>query len=961
MPTNTRQPIYVNGEWEIDLSRRELRSGGVPVALGGRAFEIIEILVESAGMLVTKEDLMANVWPGATIEDNTLQVHISAVRRAFGADRGMLATAFGRGYRLLGDWTARTDDAALSQPGPALSPAPLPQDEQTTNLPLATSELIGRADAVRQLRDLLSIHRVVTLTGPGGIGKTALALETARSLLLGAQSEVRFVELMALSDPDLVPTAVAAVLGLQPGGGAPSAESVARAIGRRKLLLLLDNCEHLIDAAAHLAETVVRACPRASILATSREVLRIDGECVFRVPPLDVPAQDSEAPADVLSHSAVHLFIARTRMRNQDFSPRDDDMPLIANICRRLEGIPLAIEFAAARAAVLGLQEVATRLDDRFDLLTDGRRTALPRHQTLRATLDWSYDLLPAIEQRILRRLAVFPGGFTLEAAAAVMSPDGGSTVIDGIANLVAKSLITLDTAASGERWRLLDTVRAYAQEKLDENGEAEGTARRQAEFYLSLLANSQADREIDNIRAALDWAFSAAGDSRLAVDLTVACVPSWTRLSLLGECRTRVEAALAVLNGAGSPRAELTLRTALGMALAYTSGPIDAAKPNWQRVRDLADALDDTEYQLRAVYGLWLHEILICEYRVALALARQFQQIAASATADLPTADRMMAMVLHYLGDQAGACEYAERSLAAPLPPTATSTPHAMASINGSARRPLLARALWLRGLPDQAMESAQLLSTKPRTSVTPTRCAWHSPTAPASLPSRRYQCGHSLLNRGRRARGSPCVGCLAHLRPSAARTADDRQPAARGCRTAALRFRGAAPTRRSTSGSSSYLVWLAEVLASADQASEALQAIDGALERAERTRSVGISPRSCASTANCPRTRTISPARYSLRASRTRCPGSCGSLRAGYADNTRNRRYWARRLHVSPRASPPPMCLPPRTSPASNTGIGQAPSVAATATAPGTPASVYTIASATTPCRCAIQPGSL
>jgi predicted ATPase/DNA-binding winged helix-turn-helix (wHTH) protein len=838
VPTNTRQPIYVNGEWEIDLSRRELRSGGVPVALGGRAFEIIEILVESAGMLVTKEDLMANVWPGATIEDNTLQVHISAVRRAFGADRGMLATAFGRGYRLLGDWTARTDDAALSQPGPALSPAPLPQDEQTTNLPLATSELIGRADAVRQLRDLLSIHRVVTLTGPGGIGKTALALETARSLLLGAQSEVRFVELMALSDPDLVPTAVAAVLGLQPGGGAPSAESVARAIGRRKLLLLLDNCEHLIDAAAHLAETVVRACPRASILATSREVLRIDGECVFRVPPLDVPAQDSEAPADVLSHSAVHLFIARTRMRNQDFSPRDDDMPLIANICRRLEGIPLAIEFAAARAAVLGLQEVATRLDDRFDLLTDGRRTALPRHQTLRATLDWSYDLLPAIEQRILRRLAVFPGGFTLEAAAAVMSPDGGSTVIDGIANLVAKSLITLDTAASGERWRLLDTVRAYAQEKLDENGEAEGTARRQAEFYLSLLANSQADREIDNIRAALDWAFSAAGDSRLAVDLTVACVPSWTRLSLLGECRTRVEAALAVLNGAGSPRAELTLRTALGMALAYTSGPIDAAKPNWQRVRDLADALDDTEYQLRAVYGLWLHEILICEYRVALALAQQFQQIAASATADLPTADRMMAMVLHYLGDQAGACEYAERSLAAPLPPDR----NLYAARYGVDQRvgalALLARALWLRGLPDQAMESAQA-------AVDEATDVGHANSVCLALAD--GACIVAIL----------CGDINAATRFSTALTEHADRHALGVWRTYARALRGrlmissqplegAALLRSALEGLHDtpfdirfqlYLVWLAEVLASADQASEALQAIDGALERAERT----------------------------------------------------------------------------------------------------------------------------
>ena len=838
MATNTRQPIYVNGDWEIDLSRRELRLRGVPVALGGRAFEIIESLVESAGMLVTKEDLMASVWPGAAIEDNTLQVHISAVRRAFGADRGMLATAFGRGYRLLGDWTVRDDDTPLSQAEPSLPPAPLPRDEITTNLPLAASELIGRGDAVRQLRDLLSIHRVVTLTGPGGIGKTALALETARSLLLGAQSEVWFVELMALADPDLVPTAVAGILRLQPGGGAPSAESVARAIGRRKMLLLLDNCEHLIDAAARLAETVVRACPRASILATTREVLRIDGECVLRVPPLDVPALDSEAPTDVLSHSAVHLFIARTRMRNQDFSPRGVDMPLIANICRRLEGIPLAIEFAAARAAVLGLYEVATRLDDRFDLLIDGRRTALPRHQTLRATLDWSYDLLPAAEQRILRRLAVFPGGFTLDAAAAVMAPDGSSTVIDGIANLVAKSLVTLDAAASAERWRLLDTVRAYAQEKLIETGEAEGTARRQAEFFLGLLTDEHADSEIDNIRAALDWAFSPAGNSRLAINLTVACVPLWTRLSLLGECRTRVEAALTVLDGATEPRAELTLRAALGMALAYTSGPIDAAKPNWQRVRDLADALGDTEYQLRAIYGLCLHETLICEYRVALALALQFQKIAASASAELPTADRMMATVLHYLGNQAGACEYAERSLAAPLPPDRNLHAAHYGVDQRVGATVQLARALWLRGFPDQAMATAQV-------AVDEATDVGHANSVCLALAD--GACIVAIL----------CGDLSAATRFARALTEHADRHALGVWRTYGLALRGrlmiksqplegAALLRSALDGLNDtpfdirfqlYLVWLAEVLEAAGQASEALTAIDEALERAERT----------------------------------------------------------------------------------------------------------------------------
>src|SRR5882762_109705 len=277
-----RQLVYESGEWEVDLARRELRARGVPVPVGGRAFEIIEVLVQSAGELVTKSDLSARIWPGAIVEDNTLQFHISAIRKALGSDRGILKTASGRGYRLLGAWTSRQESKSSDD---GLEPTLSSAEPFRTNLPAEASELIGRTSAVQHLGSLLSAYRLVTLTGPGGIGKTRLALETARSLLPSFQDDVRLVELVSLSDPGLVPTAVAAGLGLKLGGEEISAESVARAIGARKLLLVLDNCEHVIDAAAKLAQMIARLCSRTTVLATSREILKIEAEYVYRVPP----------------------------------------------------------------------------------------------------------------------------------------------------------------------------------------------------------------------------------------------------------------------------------------------------------------------------------------------------------------------------------------------------------------------------------------------------------------------------------------------------------------------------------------------------------------------------------------------------------------------------------------------------------------------------------------------------
>jgi predicted ATPase/DNA-binding winged helix-turn-helix (wHTH) protein len=725
MSDHHQRIIYQSGDCEVDLARRELRTRGIPVPVGSRAFDIIETLVRSAGDLVTKDDLMERVWSGAIVEENTIQVHISALRKALGSHRGMLKTESGRGYRLLGGW----------QPQQAATPAVdlaavMPKQDQafSNNFPAAASDLIGRADAVQNLRDLLSAYREVTLVGPGGIGKTTLALEAARSVFPDFAGDGRLVELASLSDPDLVPSAVARALGLILVGDTISAEDVARAIGGQRLLLVLDNCEHVINKAAELTETIVRRCPGTTVLATSRELLRIEGEHTFRVPPLDVPLQQNADPDDLLGHSAVRLFIARTQALQSGFSLHRENVSGIAAICRHLDGIPLAIEFAAARAATLGVAQVAAHLDDRFALLVGGRRTALPRHRTLRATLDWSFGLLPDNEAAVLRRLALFAGEFSLAASVAVAEDRALPHVVDCIANLVTKSLIVVDQRdGSVQYFRLLETTRLYAREKLRESGELQQVARRHAEYYRNFFATAESESEtrpqtewraiygphLDNVRAALEWAFSPDGDVSLAVALTIAVVPLWVQLSLLGECRERVAKALESLDNCkdADPRSRMKLSAALAWALMYGVGRAREAGPAWAATLELAEQLDDTSYRLRALWGLCIDQFNNGAFRTALDYARRYADLTANSpdAVDQVMADRIMATSLHYIGDQTNARVHIDRALAHHA--IAEQRTH-MVRLQFDQRvtaHYFQARILWLQGFADQSLQAVE------------------------------------------------------------------------------------------------------------------------------------------------------------------------------------------------------------------------------------------------------------
>lgn len=727
VPQATAQLVYACGQWEIDLGRRELRSRGIPVPLGGRAFEIVTVLVQSAPELVTNNHMMDRVWPGATVSEGTLHVHISAVRKALGPDRAMLKTTSGRGYRLLGSWTARPaegDTELVHSLGRRPSGTP-----PANNFPPLITQLVGRAEAGQSVRDLVSAYRVVTLTGPGGIGKTSLAIEATRSLLPDFEDGGWIVELASLSDADLVPSTVAAALGLKLGGDI-STESIARAIGGKHILLVLDNSEHVIDAVANLAEAIARSCARTTIVATSREILRINAESVYRVPPLDVPAAGQAAPDFILDHSAVQLFVTRTKALNAGFSPSADDLVSIATICRRLDGIPLAIEFAAVRAGVLGVELVAAGLRDRFALLTAGRRTALPRHRTLRATLDWSHDLLSDAERRLLRRLAVFSGGFTIDAAAAVMTHTGldVAAATDGIANLISKSWIVLSGTQGAARWQLLETTRAYAIEKLVEHGEADAAFHEHAAHFRDLFnmlrsgarsasSNqlSKADlargfREIDNVRAALDWAYGDGGDPTLAVDLTEAVAPVWIHHLLIDECRERLEQAVTLIDKAAARRdSSRNLRLFSALAVAHMQSTGDGSKIDgaWSRVAELAEEVGDREYRLKALWGLWIGRYFNRDYRGALQAAVRFASLPDEAVepADRFVGERIVGVTLHILGDQARARSHIENMLRGYVAPPGALHLQRYQFDQRVAAGAFYSKILWLLGFPDQSM----------------------------------------------------------------------------------------------------------------------------------------------------------------------------------------------------------------------------------------------------------------
>jgi non-specific serine/threonine protein kinase len=504
--------------------------------------------------------------------------------------------------RLLSAMPLSLEDAraleAVAQPAPRNRSRIATQaaDEVGTVLPAQLTSFIGREQEIHEIVQLLHVARLVTLTGVGGCGKTRLALEVARQVHGQYGDGVWFIELASLADPALVPQAVAASLGIREGSAQPLLKLLTSALKPRHALLVLDNCEHLLNACAQLVSALLTGCPRLQVVATSREALGLTGEISRRVPSLLVPPSEEPLTLEALAgYTAVQLFVDRAQAVQPSFGLSERNAASIAQICIRLDGIPLALELAAALVRGISVEQQASRLDQRFRLLTGGSRAALPRQQTLRATIDWSYELLTETERMLFARLSVFAGSWTLEAAESVCTGDGidRGAVVELLLHLVDKSLVDAMEESDGvDRYRLLDTLRQYARERLLSGGHAEAVHSLHAEYYLSLAERVEPEldlpsqreciellsQELGNLRAALEWQI-AGGDAQNALRLAGVVARFWEVRGHLREGRKRLTEVLALPAASASTRARAKVLDGAGVLALYQYDVL-AARP---------------------------------------------------------------------------------------------------------------------------------------------------------------------------------------------------------------------------------------------------------------------------------------------------------------------------------------------------------------------------------------------
>jgi predicted ATPase/DNA-binding winged helix-turn-helix (wHTH) protein len=716
--TNDQDSAISFGAFRLFPRSRLLEKDGAPLHLGGRALDILIFLAERAGEVVDKRELVKRIWADVNVDEGSLRFHITSLRKALGdAGEGSryVVNVPGRGYCFAAP-LLRTAPAE-NLPGAVVS--------SLRSLPAPLAKMIGRDDVVEKIATELSLHRFVTIVGPGGIGKTSVALAVAHGQREGFEGQVCFVDFGALTDPRLVPGTIAAALGLTVNSDDPI-PGLLTSLRSRRMLLVFDSCEHVIDELAPLAERIVREAVKLHVLATSRESFRTEGERVYRLFPLDCPPQrDGLSMADILAYPASQLFVERIAESLNEFELSEDDAPLVADICRRLDGIALAIELAAGRVNAYGIAGTASLLDSRFSLLWRGRRTAIPRHQTLSAALSWSYDLLPAAESATLRGLSVFVGPFTLEAALAVAACQGiaEAEAVEAISNLLSKSLIATSPAERRLRYRLLDTTRAFVGDKLVESGEAARVARAHAEYFrdflhdISVKSNGMQSAggflpyadHLPNVRAALTWSFSEAGDRAVGVDLAASAAQFFLELTLLTECHSWTQQALASADAVDS-RKEMALQAALGVSVMFTQGNTEGVRSAFARSLHLAQELDDLHWQLWLLRGLHIYLTRVGDFHGALGTGEQGASVARKLNDPTSTlnVEWMLGVAHHLIGNQDQAVEFCESAMVHNPSSQRLNIGH-LGYDDRVVALVALARGLWLSGRPDRAIEAAR------------------------------------------------------------------------------------------------------------------------------------------------------------------------------------------------------------------------------------------------------------
>jgi predicted ATPase/DNA-binding winged helix-turn-helix (wHTH) protein len=715
------------GPFRLFPAARAIEKDGIPLELGNRALDILIVLVERAGEIVSHKELISRVWRDLVVDPSNLRVHMSALRKALGCGEDgarYIENVTSQGYCFLAP-VKRMNVAETTGRGLSSSPSPTPSIAQSRALPPALARMVGRDDTVRTICADLRADRFVTIVGPGGMGKTTVAVSVAHAMLEEFAGNVCFVDIGAISDPRLLATTVASDLGLTIQS-ADALVTLMAYLQETRMLLVLDNCEHVIDAAASLAETIFNEAPQAHILATSREAMRVEGEHTHWLRPLESPRPDACASAKAaLTFSAVKLFVERAVAGDNRFELTDANAPLVADICGRLDGIALALEFVAGRVGTYGLAGTVDLLDKRLGLHWQGRRTALPRHQTLHALLDWSYGLLPGPEQRVLRRLSIFVGPFTLEAAQAVAADAELDEVhlTGAVDQLIAKSLVSVIGTRDGvTSYRLLETTRIYAIGKLDESGEADATAERHARHFIQLLSaiSSAQDRapsrheHLGNLRAALEWCFDDRGVTRsplkseLGIDLAAVSAPTFLDLSLWNECRRWSESALSRLDDStrGDKR-ELVLQEALSISSLLINE--NDARMAIGRGLEIAQRLGETAIRFRLLGALHVYLLRMTDFQSALGVAEEMDALART-TSDVSfrvISEWMLGSSHYVLGNPAVSMQLFESGL----------------SRGGNAGRGQqlgglyyrtralygLARVQWLCGHPDRALRTAR------------------------------------------------------------------------------------------------------------------------------------------------------------------------------------------------------------------------------------------------------------
>jgi predicted ATPase/DNA-binding winged helix-turn-helix (wHTH) protein len=692
------------------------------VAMGGRALEILIALVERAGDVVSKQDLMASAWPKLFVEEANLRVQMTALRRILGDGHDghtYIENVARQGYVFSG----RVQFSALE----IFEATPLPQSSSALhNLPSLLQSVIGREAEIAALSAHLAERRLVTIAGNGGVGKTTAAIEVGRVSLL-THGAVIVIDLARVSEPlhveSTIKATIAATLRIDQ-------QPLSEPLPLQDPLLILDNCEHLLEATAQAAEIILRSSPTARVLATSREPLRATGEVIVRLSGLEVPPADpSISSEELLTFAASRLFVERAASVLGNYVPQPSDIPVIIELCRRFEGMPLAIELAVGRVDAYGVQGLGQRLGDAFQLLVSGRRTALPRHQTLEATLNWSYNQLSDSEKVTFSRLSVFPGLFSLDAGteiASIAEPIWSTS--ENLASLVMKSLINADFTQAVPRYRLLETTRAYAREKLRERGEFDRLSRRHATYMKAKMTCLDHDTArvdgpdriagfatlIDDLRVCMAWCFGPTGDAELGAELAIASSRVWFELSLVNEARGYFERAAIALEQRRhtDPSRVVSLLGSLGTALVYTIGPGPEIDQLWNRALHIAESADDTSLKLDALYGTWLSQLAAGKYRLSLTTAKSYRKNAQTAAEQIlepnrKIGDRIVGISNLFLGRISEADKMFESYT--------TSQPPALSPIvrmqydQISSARAYGSMALWLLGKSDVAMAMAK------------------------------------------------------------------------------------------------------------------------------------------------------------------------------------------------------------------------------------------------------------